>query len=82
MAKDADLSISHFRRLFRKINGQSIYSFYNNVRFNRAFELLVYTNKNITNVAKILGFSNIHNFSRAFQKYTGTTPSDFRRANL
>lgn len=78
-AKDANLSISHFRRLFREINGQSIYSFYNDVRFSRAFELLVYSDSSITSIARTLGFSNIHNFTRAFKEYACTTPSGFRR---
>jgi AraC-like DNA-binding protein len=82
LAKDTGLSISHFRRLFREANGQSIFSFYNDVRFSRAFELLVYSNKSITEIAETMGFSNIHNFTRAFQKYSGTTPSGFRRGKL
>ncbi|MFK7734214.1 MAG: AraC family transcriptional regulator [Pseudomonadales bacterium] len=37
-------------------------------------------NLNITQIALLLGFSNSSNFTRAFKRWTGQSPKDFRRS--
>jgi len=66
LAKRFGISESHFRKLFRETYGESSLTFHRKARMNKACELLVYTNMNISEIANFLGLSSIHNFSRAF----------------
>lgn len=49
------------------------------VRCQRAVRLLESTNKSIEEIADQLGYSDASNFGRAFRKWTGRKPSDYRR---
>lgn len=49
------------------------------VRLERAEELLKYRNESVESIALQLGFTDASNFRRAFKRWTGETPSDFRR---
>lgn len=40
--------------------------------------LLTDTNKSISEIARELGFSDNHNFSRTYKKLTGLSPSEYR----
>ena len=39
------------------------------------------TDKNITEISKETGFSNITHFNRVFKAVTGTTPSGYRKTH-
>jgi AraC-like DNA-binding protein len=41
--------------------------------------MLVYSNRSISETAYALGFSTVHNFSRAFSQVTGMSPGAYRR---
>lgn len=77
-AAAAGLSVPHFRRIFRRINGTSPGAVHRKAKIQKACEMLVYTSKNISEIAGELGFSNIHNFSRAFRNSTGVSPRTYR----
>lgn len=47
-------------------------------RKQRAIQLLKSTNRHIDEIAYELGYSDPSNFGRAFRKWTGKAPSDFR----
>jgi AraC-like DNA-binding protein len=49
------------------------------VRFEAAREMLSDPGRKIGDVARTLGYSDPAHFTRAFQRWTGLTPSDFRR---
>ena len=48
-------------------------------QFGKARELLVSSTLSITRIAQELGYSDAANFSRAFRKLQGLSPSDYRR---
>lgn len=50
------------------------------VRFERARELLVQRGTTVSRVAEQLGFTDAANFTRAFRRHSGETPSEFQRA--
>ncbi len=79
LARAARLSPSHFRRLFHERFGESPRDMHRRVRLRRACELLVYSNLNISEIAQALGYSTVHNFSRAFRQGIGAPPSRYRR---
>jgi AraC-like DNA-binding protein len=42
--------------------------------------MLADNDKTVSQIASDLGFSDVHNFARAYKKYTGLTPSEYRNA--
>ncbi|WP_198661671.1 DNA-binding response regulator [Lewinella sp. IMCC34183] len=69
------------RQLYRKLNetsGSTVSEFINRVRMETAGELLGDWQLNISEVAGRVGFTEASNFSRAFRKYYGCSPSRYR----
>ncbi len=52
------------------------------VRFEVASQMLRDPARKIGDVARTLGYSDPSHFTRAFQRWTGLTPRDFRRRQL
>jgi AraC-like DNA-binding protein len=77
LATRCHLSPAHFRKLFREQFGVSPRTFHRRARIHRACELLVYSGKNVSQVADALGFSCVHAFSRAFHETTGRSPREY-----
>ncbi len=50
------------------------------VRFQRARSLLHTSKVSLSEIAYLLGFSNVSAFSRAFKKWCGSSPGEFRNA--
>jgi AraC-like DNA-binding protein len=46
----------------------------------RAMELLRLPDRSLVEIATQIGYSNVTNFERAFLRWTGTTPAEYRRA--
>jgi AraC-like DNA-binding protein len=69
------------RTLYRQLKdeGASLQALKDEVRKNRARELLLRTDRPIKQVAEAAGFSNEKSFMRAFRNWTGTSPAEFRR---
>jgi len=78
LARQHGLSPTHFRKLFRKHYGQSPRTAHLNAKMKSACDYLVYTELTIFEIADRLGFTNVHNFSRAFSKAIGQPPSAYR----
>ena len=73
-AKKSNISVSSFRQLFTKQYGLSPIRFRNQLRINRAKQLLEEGGFTIAEVAYASGFENVGYFCRYFKKATGSTP--------
>jgi AraC-like DNA-binding protein len=78
-AADLGMSESRFSRFFRRATGNTYTDFVNQVRINRACQLLMNSDRYITNICYDVGFNNVANFNRRFLEIKGMTPSEFRR---
>ena len=78
MARLADVSV---RTLQRALAAKDLaYSeVVDKVRAELAIELLKSTDISVHEIAKEVGYSAPSNFSRAFKRWTGTAPCEFRR---
>lgn len=48
-------------------------------KWSKAKELLAISNLNVYTVSEQLGFRSVHHFSRQFRRWTGLTPSQYRK---
>jgi len=79
VAKELGMSESRFSRFFRRATGNTYTDFVNHVRINRACQLLMGSERYITNICYEVGFNNVANFNRRFLEIKGVTPSEFRK---
>ena len=70
----------YLSHLFAKLTGIPLKQYILNQKIDAANFMLTDTNKPISDIAKELGYPDVHNFSRMYKKVTGLTPSDFRNA--
>lgn len=78
----AELAGVSVRTLQRKLAAEelSFSELVEQVRAELATEMLTNTDVPLNQIAKELGYSAMPNFSRAFHRWAGKTPSDFRRS--
>ena len=70
---------SRFSRFFRRATGNTFTDFVNRLRINKACQLLMETDRYVTNICYDVGFNNVANFNRRFLQVKGMTPKEFRR---
>jgi AraC-like DNA-binding protein len=78
LARQHGLSPTHFRKLFREHFKQSPREALLTTKMRMACDYLIYTDLNVSEIAEKTGFSNVHNFSRAFRKVLGRPPTAYR----
>ena len=69
---------SYLIEQFKEAMGVLPMKYLNEMRMEKAKELLITTEKSITDVATETGFQSIHYFSRTFKKKENMTPHDYR----
>jgi len=72
-------SKSHFIRLFKRYVGVNVTNYINQYRVEKACLDLIYTNKNITEVATENGFNTVQYFSKTFKDYMKCTPKQYQK---
>ena len=78
IAQDMGVSYSNFRKLFKEYAGVSPALYQQELRLQRAKELLATTNVSIKQIAYRLRFESPDYFSSKFKVKTGMKPSEFR----
>jgi len=75
------LSPTYFRRLFRKVFGESPAEYRCRLRIALAEDLLLSGQYSVSETAQLCGYPDPAYFSRIFKKETGESPSRFGRAD-
>ena len=78
VAEEMGVSYSNFRKLFKEHTGLSPATYQQDLRLQRAKELLSTTNMSIKEIAYRLNFESPDYFSSKFRIKTGRKPSDLR----
>lgn len=79
LAEIAHFSKFHFHRIFRALTGETVQCMVSRLRLESAAATLIYQkNLSITRVAVDHGFSSGANFTKAFTKHFGCSPSSYR----
>ena len=79
LAEMARCSPSHFRMLFKKIVGMTAVQYQAMVRIEKAKDLLLSGEMNVSEAAAHLGYRDIYYFSRQFKQLTGKPPREYVR---
>jgi len=82
LAREVSLSKRQLSRVFADIYGISFKEKLIEVRLHRAAQLLEQTELNTDKIALAVGYRSFSGFHRAFVKYFGCTPFDYRKNNM
>ena len=78
LVRQTGFSLAHIRDVFRKCTGKPLTRYVQERKIANAAQELLDTDRTILEIAVNYGFSGRTVFSRAFRRYTGYTPSQFR----
>jgi two-component system response regulator YesN len=73
------LSSVYFSRVFKEVEQVSFIKYLNTLRIDRALEMLRKTHLPSKQIASMVGYSSLSYFSKTFKKFTGRTPTEYRR---
>lgn len=79
LAEDLGMSYSNFRKLFKLYSGVSPSTYQQDLRIQRAKELLSTTDKSVKEIAYQLNFDSPDYFSSKFRQRVGHKPSEMRQ---
>ena len=73
-------SVPHFSRFFKRYTGQTFVEYLTDYRLTAAAQLLVQSDKSVSDVAQAAGFDNFSYFCRLFRRKYQTSPKQYRGA--
>ena len=72
---------SYLLRTFKRNTGMTPLSYHHQIRCSKAKELLIQTDRTISEIGEAVGFVSSSHFSHIFRKTEGCTPSEYRLLN-
>ena len=78
LAQLCGLSLSSFKRKFKEVYKESTAGYLRRKKLEKAAELLLATQENISQIAYESGFNDLAHFSRCFKLNFGKTPTQYR----
>ena len=81
LSEMVSLSKYHLSREFKRYTGVAPMQYLQYVRLENAKLILIHSKLPVRMVAQEVGFSDINNFARQFQRHAGMTPVRFRKNN-
>jgi AraC-like DNA-binding protein len=76
LSRKVAINECYLKKGFKTLTGKTINEYQQELRINKAKELLVQDGQTVSEVAGILGYSSISHFSSAFKKATGLKPCE------
>lgn len=74
LARELGLSYSYFSRSFQRVTGLRFRQYLNTVRIDRAEQMLLTSDRSVTEVASLCGYNHVSYFISVYRKHKGTTP--------
>jgi AraC-like DNA-binding protein len=75
LAKEVATNEYYLKRGFKQLFGKTVFSYSMDLRMKKAKDLLIVDGLNVNEVAFFLGYKDATNFSAAFKKFYGFTPT-------
>jgi len=82
VARHAGLSESHFCRVFKETTGLTLTDYVNRRRIEWAKKELLKPEVRVSEIAFQIGYQSLSQFNRSFARFTGNSPTNFRREEL
>ena len=76
------LSYKHMAAVFKKAKGLSMQQYHTEIRMNEAARLLRSTFMSVGEISAAVGYSDMLYFSRCFRKYSGMSPTEYRKSGF
>ncbi|WP_062050388.1 AraC family transcriptional regulator [Bacillus sp. JCM 19034] len=78
IADSVQISVSLASQIFKEQMNETIYGYFTRLRIEHAIELLLETDKKISDIAIEVGYQHENSFIRVFRKYKNITPGKYR----
>jgi len=78
VARVINLSKQYVCSIFKKETGQNLSTYINQIRIDKAKQLLLNPSNSNKDIYALVGYSNQQYFSRVFKKMTGMTTTEFK----
>lgn len=79
LSEKLNYDYTYLANLFSEVKGINIEKFYLTHKIERVKELIVYDELNLTEIAFKMHYSSVAHLSNQFKKFTGLTPSHFKK---
>ncbi|MDL2324933.1 response regulator [Ruminococcaceae bacterium OttesenSCG-928-A16] len=74
------MSASYFSSFFKKETGRNFIDYANQLKIDRAQELIKSGIYRMNEIGYLLGFENAYYFSKVFRRYTGVSPTEYQKS--
>jgi YesN/AraC family two-component response regulator len=79
LCKEVHLGKSRLKEIFQAHTGSGALDYFKQLKIEESKSMIREQQYNFTEIARILGYTSIHYFSRDFKKATGMSPSEYAR---
>ncbi len=79
VSEHVHVSPSRVRHLFKDVTNVGFKEYVSSLRISEARRLLLSTNISVRAIAEAVGYTNLHQFYKVFQRYSEMSPADYRR---
>lgn len=79
VAGEVHMAPASVSRFFKHATGMSVFEYLNKIKIDFARQLLLNTDMGVVHISYDCGFNNTSHFNKQFRKFTGYTPSQFRK---
>jgi AraC-like DNA-binding protein len=79
LSEKLNYDYTYLANLFSEVKGITIEKFYLTHKIEKVKELIVYEELNLTEIAHRMHYSSVAHLSNQFKKFTGLTPSHFKK---
>ena len=82
LSKKYNIGKTNLKIYFKEIYGEPVYTFLKDYKIHRALHLLEETDKNINEIAGIVGYDNSSKFAKVFKEKMGCSPTEYRKQKV
>ncbi len=82
LSEKLNYDYTYLANLFSEVKGITIEKFYLAHKIEKVKELIVYDELNLSEIAYKMHYSSLAHLSNQFKKYTGLTPSHFKKLKM
>lgn len=82
LAAHVHLSREYLSRYFKQYTGKTISEFLLEIRMSRAKQMLRTSSYSVADIGAYCGYPSVSNFQKAFKKWVGISPSQYRKNSM